>query len=149
MKTRHRNKTLAKRMIHAIVLILWVGIAAGCQNDSNTIALSHECVKGKYLGRYCEGFVIQILDDSKIGRDWDSMHDSATYSNSVVASVDSLLLNSLSSGQSAHYFSEGSVFFFQYKEGGYPRRQYNICEPSPFITISFLSKEACVDNESK
>jgi hypothetical protein len=99
-----------------------------------------------YTGNYCEGIVVKILDDHKIGKNWDSMDGTVSYTNSILASVDSLLIKSLSNP--ASYFSKDSIFYFQYKDGGYARKQYNVCEPSSFVTITFVSKNPCIKNEN-
>ncbi|WP_125185159.1 hypothetical protein [Botryobacter ruber] len=128
-----------------VYLILFIGLFAFSCKDQPLIHT--DCVRGKYIGEYCEGVVIQIPDDHKIGKEWKSTYSSETYKNSVVASIDSLLAKSL--GNPNSYFSPDSVFYFKYKDGGYPRKQYNVCEPSAFITITFISKNSCVTNEGK
>jgi len=118
-------------------------LSFGCESDK---VITKDCVKGMYTGNYCEGIVVKILDDHKIGKNWDSMDGTVSYTNSIVASVDSLLMKSLTNPTS--YFSKDSIFYFQYKEGGYSRKQYNICEPHSVVTISFVSKNPCLKNEN-
>lgn len=108
--------------------------------------LDNSCIKGKYVGTYCEGIVVEILEESDIAMDWEGMFDSKTYMNSIVASIDTLFLSTLKNREEFEEFIlEGNVFYFQYKLGGYPRKEYSICEPSSYITISNISK-TCHDN---
>lgn len=132
-------KTRFSYLIHLTSILL----VFSCESDKE---IPQDCVKGMYTGNYCEGIVVRILDDHKIGKSWNSMDGTVSYTNSIVASVDSLLLKSLSNPTC--YFSKDSIFYFQYMEGGYPRKQYNICEPSSFLTISFVSKNPCTKNEN-
>jgi hypothetical protein len=101
------------------------------------------CVQGKYLGEYCEGVIVQILDESTIGSDLSSMFGDEMYANSVVVSMDTLLTKNIESS----IFASDSAFYFNYTEGGYPRKQFNICEPSASITITHVSKQPCVDHK--
>ena len=132
-------KTKFSYLIHLTSILL----AFGCDSEK---VITKGCVKGMYTGNYCEGIVVKILDGHEIGKDWDSMDGTVSYTNSIVASVDSLLIKRLSNPTS--FFTKDSIFYFQYKEGGYPRKQYNVCEPSSFITISFISKNPCNKNEN-
>jgi hypothetical protein len=132
-------KTRFSYLIHLTSILF----AFGCDSGK---AITKDCVKGQYTGNYCEGIVVKVLDDHKIGKSWNSLNGTVSYANSIVASVDSLLLKSLSNPTS--YFSKDSIFYFQYREGGYPRKQYNVCEPASFLTISFVSKNPCTKNEN-
>lgn len=103
---------------------------------------------GKYIGNYCEGAVVQILDNHKIGRDWKNPFTTfgpEAYVNSVVASIDTLIAKKLD----PDFFSTESVFYFKYREGGYGRKQFSNCEPSAFITITFISKNRCVNENEE
>lgn len=133
-------KTKIKYCVVAVIALVFFG----CEN--NDASLKQDCVRGRYVGPYCEGIVVEILDDHKIGQYWKSTYGTETYSNSVVASIDTTLLRSLSSAES--YFMEDSIFFFQYRDGGYARKLYNVCDPSPFITIFFVSKNSCDTDEN-
>lgn len=119
-----------------IILILSIGLFAFSCEDQE---LKSDCVFGKYIGNYCEGVVVQIQDDHKIGRDWKSMFSDEFYTNSVVASIDTLMAK----GIDPNFFSSDSVLYFKYRDGGYGRKQFSICEPSAFITITFISKSPC------
>ena len=139
---KHNLKIMKTNLYYFFIPAIIMVFAFSCEKDDTVRA---DCVQGKYKGEYCEGAVIQILDDHKIGKDWESMYGDETYKNSVVASIDSLMAKSLNSSDS--YFSIDSVFYFRYVGGGYPRKQYNICEPSASITITFVSKNPCQNNE--
>ncbi|MCL6260906.1 hypothetical protein M3O96_17515 [Aquiflexum sp. TKW24L] len=119
-------------------LILPIGLFAFSCEDQD---LKLDCIRGKYIGNYCEGAVIQILDDHKIARDWKSMFSDEVYTNSVVASIDTLIAK----GLDPDFFSTDAVFYFKYREGGYGRKQFSICEPSAFVTITYISKNPCVN----
>lgn len=122
------------------ILVLIMGLFSfACEEQ----LMESDCVYGRYVGEYCEGVVVQILDDHKIGNNWQSMFSDETYSNSVVASIDTLMAKKIDSG----LFSEGSEFHFKYKDGGYGRKQYSVCEPSASITITYLSEQPCVKND--
>lgn len=101
------------------------------------------CLKGKYLGDYCEGAVFQLSASNSIGRTWKSMYSDLIYENCVVASFDTIAFKNAGNPFST---STDSTFYFHYQEGGYPRKQYNICEPSAFITITSLTTTPCPDS---
>lgn len=128
----------------AVAHLLIVSICSSCNEVDSPSQL--DCVRGKFVGYYCEGIVIKILDNNDIGTDWIGMFDSKTYENSVVASIDSLLTKNLSNHSSL--FPADSIFYFDYKHGGYPRIQYNICDPSAYITITNIS-ETCTNSENE
>ncbi len=128
---------MKRHFLKISLLILGISfVSNSCERNS-----SNQCVKGMYIGDYCSGYAIKILDNSKIGKNWNGMYDSKVYENSVVASVDSIYLKSVV--QISQYFTPGSVFYFKYIDGGYPRPEFNICDPSAFITITSLSVTPC------
>jgi hypothetical protein len=129
---------MRKDWYHFMVILVLLGFSCETQDEPT---LNLRCVKGKYLGQYCEGIVIQILDDTKFGKDWKGFFTSQPYSNAVVVSLDSLLIKSGYNPRSLS--STDSIFYFRLKDGGYPRKQYNVCEPSPFMTVFLVSNEAC------
>jgi hypothetical protein len=133
-----------KTLIFKIQLIIIVLIIV---SDSCERTTTKECIKGMFLGYYCDGCVIKILDNSDIGKNWKATYTTEVYENSVVASVDSNYIKSYPGIE--QYLTQGSTFYFQYVDGGYPRKQYNICEPSPFITITSLSSTPCKVNDKK
>jgi hypothetical protein len=98
------------------------------------------CIKGQYVGSYCSGSVINILDKTGIGKTWKGQ-DGTNYTNAVVASIDSIYIKSVVHPD--NYFKQGTIFYFKYRDGGYPRLEYNLCEPAPFITITYLSLSPC------
>jgi hypothetical protein len=117
------------------IMLLIIGITIvinSCEKKS-----SDQCIKGKYVGTYCGGIVIQILDQSTIGKNWNNQFNDLQYINCVVASVDSVYLKSII--DPGRYFTRDSIFYFKYIDGGYPSQLFIICEPSPFITITSLS----------
>jgi len=122
-----------KFTISLILLLSTLVIGVGCVEDDT---LQTDCIRGKYLGNYCEGAVVQILGEHKIGRDWKSMFSDEVYTNSVVASIDTLMAKDLD----PDFFSTGAEFHFKYRDGGYGRKQFSVCEPSAFIIITFVSK---------
>lgn len=126
-------------VISSLFIFLNVSCEKADEGDQTT------CVKGKYIGTYCEGMAIEIIDDNKIGSDFIGMFDNKKYTNTIIASVDSVLLNSMQNPDA--YFTKDSIFYFKYKNGGYPRLTYNICEPSSSITLTYISKQPC--NEIK
>jgi hypothetical protein len=115
---------------------MWISmIMFGCDDDRQSA-----CGKGKYLGQYCDGAVIQILGEHNPGRDWDSIFEDKHYENCFLASIDSTLTNQ-------HFprvfISNDSVFYFRFVDGGYARKQYSLCLPDPFVTITFVSNQSC------
>ncbi|MDZ7606766.1 MAG: hypothetical protein U5K79_14520 [Cyclobacteriaceae bacterium] len=112
---------------HLIVFILLILIAVSCEVYENSGQT--ECLKGKYLGDNCQGVAIQILEEHRIAQDWVSIDGKRTYTNAVVASIDTIYAQQ--AGNIGDYFSGDSIFYFQYINGGYPRYQYIFCEPSP------------------
>ena len=113
-------------------------ILMGCTSSES---VESRCIKGKYLGPYCSGWVIQILDGKVQGKAWTGMFDKRVYTNSFVASVDTIAIKGVSD---PFNLSKDSVFFFNFKEGGYPRQEFNVCEPAPFITITTVYPEPCL-----
>ena len=122
--------------IFSSLLVAFV-LATGCKNQSH---IPGDCIKGMYLGRYCGGAVIQIMDKRIEGKKWKS--DDRTYENCLVVNFDSTVFNSAYYPEPS-YSEPGSIFYFKFKEGGYPRRTFDYCEPSPFITITFTSPTPC------
>lgn len=114
-------------------------IAFGCDGNQES-----PCVRGKYVGQYCDGSIIQILDDHKIGRDWDSIFEDKHYENCFLASIDSTLTNQVKFPMV--FASNDSVFYFRFVEGAYERKQYSLCLPVPFVTIIFASNNSCSFN---
>jgi hypothetical protein len=120
----------------SLIIIGLIIVNNGCERRA-----PNKCIKGMFIGYYCEGCVIKILDNSNIGKSWSGMYDSKLYENSVVASVDSIYIKTVPGVN--QYFTSGSIFYFKYIDGGYPRKEFNICNPSPFITITSLSISPC------
>jgi hypothetical protein len=123
-----------------IALLLSVLIASCTVPDKDR----DDCVRGKYIGKYCEGSVIQLLDSRVKGKDWTGMNYDKIYKNSLVASLDTNAFNSTTNPDPFNIQAD-SIFYFKFKEGGYPRKQYNVCDPSPFVTITFTSINPCLD----
>jgi hypothetical protein len=129
------------------ILLIIIGIIIindSCENGKSSLA-TNQCIKGMFIGYYCDGLVIKILDESDIGKSWRATYGTEVYENSVVASIDSIYIKSVPKVD--QYFTQGSIFYFQYINGGYPRKQFNICDPSPFITITLLSSTPCPNNK--
>lgn len=125
-------------LLSATVILL---ISFSCENDSDL-----PCVKGKYLGQYCDGLIIKILSNHNIGRDWKSIFDGQLYENSVLANVDTVLTKN---GHLSNIFvSVDSVFYFHYKEGGYARKQFSNCQPTASVTITLASNQPCLTDEN-
>jgi hypothetical protein len=121
------------------IMLLLIGITIvinSCEKRS-----SERCIKGMFVGPYCFGSVIQILDQSGIGKNWNNQFNGLQYTNCVLASVDSVYFKSIIDPE--RYFSKDSIFYFKYIEGGYSSQLFIICEPSPFITITSLSLVPC------
>jgi len=127
-----------------LILFLLVSFyVQGCLEKEN----AYICLQGRYLGTYCDGMVVEVLGESDITLDWEGMFDSKIYVNSVVASIDTVFLSHLQERRELEDFIlAGNIFYFQYKMGGYPRKKFNVCNPSPFITIFNISKADCYDN---
>ncbi|EON79168.1 hypothetical protein ADIS_0397 [Lunatimonas lonarensis] len=88
--------------------------------------------------------VVEILGESDIAKHWEGMFNSKKYANSVVASIDTIFLSQLPDRRELEEFIlAGNIFYFQYRMGGYPRKEFSICEPSPFITILNITKTRC------
>ena len=108
----------------------------GCKNKP---AAPSNCVKGKFTGTYCDGLVIQVLDKHAIGKDWKGI-DNKLYKNSVVANLDT---NNFARLFNSVIFPKDSIFYFLYRDGGYPRASYNLCEPSAYIIVTSIAGDAC------
>lgn len=126
------------KLLSFLTLIILVQILS-C--SEKTILDANPCVKGKFVGSYCSGYIIKIEDNSEIGKDWKNMFTNEIITNSVLASIDTTLYKHLNHPET--YFSKDSIFFFKYRDGGYPPKQYVLCAPEPFITITNISKEPC------
>lgn len=115
----------------------------GCEGSSE---VGEKCVKGKYLGKvpYCSGNIIQILEGTDAGKTWTS--EGHTYENCFAASLDSVYAKSASD---PFNLKQDSVFYFTYREGGYPRKEYVACEPESFITITQTFLNSCLEENSK
>jgi hypothetical protein len=103
------------------------------------VSVDQQCVKGRFITGYCGGFVIQVLDGKPIGRDWKGF-SSQTLQNCVVANLDTLVFKGL---PTTSLLEKDSTFFFHYREGGYPQKEYILCHPAPFITITAASGRGC------
>lgn len=82
-----KNEVMRK----TIIFILSIGLFAFSCEDPG---LKSDCVLGKHIGNYCEGAVVQILDNHKTRRDWKNPFTTfgpEVYVNSVVASIDTLI----------------------------------------------------------
>lgn len=128
-------------ILKILFTILGIVIMSDYCDRENSITLTNTCIKGMFIGYYCEGCVIKIMDNSNIGKNWNATYGNEIYENSVVASIDTIYLKSTVGIEK--YLTKGSIFYFQYKEGGYPRKQYNICDPPPFITITLITSSPC------
>ncbi|MCH7414339.1 hypothetical protein MM213_12645 [Belliella sp. R4-6] len=131
-----------RALIHTLLSILFC--IAGCM-EKDIENIDNSCIKGRYIGSYCEGVVVEIMNESDIGKNWEGMFDSKEYTNSVVASIDTIFLSTIDNREEIEKFIlDGNVFYFQYKLGGYPRKEFDICEPSSFITIFNISTIPCL-----
>ena len=102
-------------------------------------SLDQRCVKGRFIDGYCGGLVIQVMDGTPIGRDWKGF-SSQTLPNCVVANLDTLVFKGLPGTALPR---KDSIFYFQYREGGYPQKEYILCHPAPFITVVAASGAGC------
>jgi len=124
----------------SIVLITLTAFAS-CTTLSKD---ENKCVKGKFIDTYCSGYVIQILDNSVKGKEWEGSHNGKLYKNSLVASFDTTIFTTGTHPDPLNTELD-SIFYFKFREGGYPRQEFNICEPSPFITITYTSPNPCLE----
>jgi hypothetical protein len=122
----------------SLLLIILSGLLFGC---TEKVLTSKDCIRGKYVTKYCGGYIVEILDESKIGRTWKDMRGIHSYKNSVVASIDTSFLKPLDFEK---HFEKEAVFYFRYTEGGYAQKQFDLCEPTPFITIISIT-DNCED----
>ena len=90
-----------------------------------------------------QGEVFQILDDHMIGIDYHGSN-SILYKNSVVADLDT---NVFKRPIRVFPFRKNSVYYFQYKDGGYPTLDMNQCGPSTSITIISSSPNPYTNNK--
>jgi len=123
-----------------IVFILLILITVSCEDYENSGQT--ECLKGKYIGTSCGGVIIQLLEDHSIGQDWESIDGKRKFTNAVLANIDTIYAQQ--TGNLSSYFLGDSIFYFKYIKGGYPVYQYILCEPFPFITITYLSEKPCL-----
>ncbi|MDQ1089128.1 hypothetical protein [Siphonobacter sp. SORGH_AS_1065] len=98
------------------------------------------CIRGKLIGRYCDGYVIKLFKRNAIGKTWTNIVDkNVIYENCALASFDTTVFNSGRYGIPLSEIPKDSVFYFTYKEGGYGRAEFNGCEPTAFITITSIN----------
>ena len=119
-----------------VVASLFLLALLGC-NDTESI--DQRCVKGRYITTYCGGLVIQVLDGTPIGTDWKG-NSSELLQNCVVASLDTLAFKKLTVPGLPR---RDSIFYFQYRQGGYPQKEYILCYPAPFVTLTAASGTGC------
>ncbi len=98
-----------------IIAILCLLTLLSCNGH---VSVDQRCVKGRFITNYCGGLVIQVLDGKPIGRDWKGF-SAQTLQNCVVANLDTLVFKGL---PSTSLLGKDSTFYFQYREGGYPKR---------------------------
>lgn len=123
-----------------LFIILIISFFQGCLENETR----NHCLQGRFIGSYCEGMVVEIIGDSDIAMNWEGMYDSETYSNSIVASLDTVFLSQATDRNELESFIlAGNSFYFQYRMGGYPQKQFNICNPSAFVTIFNISEMPC------
>lgn len=128
-----------------LFLILFAAIAVffSCVDADG---VQSRCLKGKYRGIYCEGALIQLFNDKGPGKTWKSQFDTRTFENCIVANLDTTVFK----GVTDPYNMRGdSIFYFQFRDGGYARKEFKVCEPSSFITITKTSSDPCSDNIAK
>ncbi len=118
-----------------LVSIILIGLFITTCNDSD-----NKCIRGKFLNYYCEGVAIKVLSDSKIGVNWNHpLWSSYMHENVVIASIDSALEVNIENFKD--FITTDSLVYFEYRDGGYPQKQYNLCYPAPFITITGISTD--------
>lgn len=125
-------------MILSLPLLILLCLGVGCCFEKEK---ENPYTQGRYVGMYCEGVVLELFGSTDIAMDWEGMFDGERYTHSIVASIDTVFLSTLGNREELEEFIlEGNPFYFEYKLGGYPRKQYSICEPSAFVTIFNISK---------
>ncbi|MDQ1089130.1 hypothetical protein [Siphonobacter sp. SORGH_AS_1065] len=98
------------------------------------------CIRGKLIGKYCEGYVIKLFKRNAIGKTWTDMYDkSVTYENCALASFDTTIFSVGMYDIPLSKIPKDSLFYFTYREGGYSRVKFNICEPTASITITSIN----------
>jgi hypothetical protein len=91
------------------------------------------------MGTYCEASVFQLLDDSKIGKSWETSFGQI-YTNCLLANVDT---NYVKRTPSIPALTKDSIYYVYFRVGSYPRRQYNLCEPGAFVIITDFATSPC------
>lgn len=119
-----------------VLLFTFTAFQCGKANEVNVA-----CVKGKYLGISCEGVIIQLLDKAPIGKSWKG--STKDYQNCVLASLDSTVFKGTLPTVLARFKGIDSSLYFTYKDGGYPQKEYILCNQGAFITITGISETAC------
>lgn len=126
-------------MITRIAQVIFILILLSC-NDK-TISDDNTCVKGKYIGGYCSGFVIEILDNSGIGKDLNLSMIGKQVKNGVIAHIDTSLAKPYHKIEAL--FPEDSIFYFTYKYGKYPPKAFILCPQEASIIITSVSPSPC------
>ncbi len=117
-----------------LLISIFLVALLSCQESVNS-----RCVQGRYITDYCEGVVIQILDQTPLGQAWTDPSGQGC-PNCVVASLDTLVFK----GSPTSFFPVGKTpFYFKYRDGGYPQKAYALCNPAPSITVTALSETVC------
>ncbi|XOV93856.1 MAG: hypothetical protein ACFHWX_03905 [Bacteroidota bacterium] len=80
------------------------------------------------------------MDNSNIGVNWSHpIWSSLMHQNVVIANIDSTLIVNIENFED--FIDVDSIIYFEYRDGGYPSKQYIACNPAPFITITGVSKD--------
>nr|WP_295924600.1 hypothetical protein [uncultured Dyadobacter sp.] len=128
-----------------LFLILFTAIA-GFLSCVDADGVQSRCLQGKYLGMYCEGAVIQLFNDEGPGKTWKNQFGTTMFTNCVVANLDTTVFKGITD---PFNMKGDSVFYFQFRDGGYARKEFKVCEPSSFITITKTSLGPCSDKIAK
>ena len=127
------------KIINFLIQLSVFALASSCTHQAQSPSL---CVKGKYLGPFCVGHLIEILDNHTLGSELKGVNGKL-YKNESVVDFDT---NSFKPPITIKIFPRDSVFYFQYKDGGYPRFDMKACGPSASIIIINISSNPCLSN---
>lgn len=129
-----------------VIIALGIGLLGTSCKHNDAFPEENTCVKGKYLFSYCHGVIIGLDGNTSLkGQTLRNPFTNQEFDNAVSASIDYENLAGVM--DSLRAIPVGTEFYFRYKEGGIPRKEFMNCEYESTITFTYLSSQSCPPNE--
>ena len=129
------------RIINGIIICVFLFFLLSC--DDKALTENTPCMQGRYIGSNCSGFIIQILDNSDIGKDVYLPSSGSKIKNSVIAQIDTSLAKTRL--ESSELIPKDIIFHFTYVNGCYPQKAFIYCPQKASIIITSISSKPCND----